>query len=1095
MIDDEVFVGTAAPFFEKATRTEGGHYFDEMRIFDLAISDSDGQPTFECAVEGSEQFYSVKIPASIELLDKLGSCECRHFELGHKCKHMWAAILAIEESTQSVLSGGKFVSRPMSLSKSVEGKKNGIAPWMEFVEATRSFSGVLKSDAATTWGNQFRLYYVIELERFSQLQNMEVSLFVESKKPDGNWSGFEKFSFDPLDRPKGFTSVDSEIMEWIAGSALPDMDFGLTYRNQVGSFVLSEYQLDVLTKKLCESQRFGWTQSAPGSPHEIHFLTDSQIGACHGNVEFSRVNDDTPNSSGDRSDSLDVQLVCDDREVDKAKILHVAKNGLILAPDCIYFLANLAIIPWLKSNLDHGVIEIPENSRLRFLQSVSAIADTSILELPEDWNITHQSSAPLGKLSISSNPLASNRKDFIAEISFDYDGIDFTSHDVEEGLFDAAESLWTSRNRAAEQMLVQFFLENGGGCHWKLVDQPFFVAPQKIYEVVANCIDAGWIVMWEDRRCRSFGNFEISVNAKQDWFELEGAAQFGDLNIELPELLAAARQQNRQIVLSDGSIGLISDKWMEQISRLANLAEGNEELRFRSSQALLLEAMLAGQSNVEYDQKFLKLRDQLKEFNGIQPREAPETFQGQLRNYQKEGVGWLHFLREFQFGGCLADDMGLGKTIQVLALLEDRRKRSLTPEQNPKPSIVVVPKSLVFNWIDEASRFTPELRFLNYTGLRRKKLLERGLAENSFDVLITTYGTCRNDILELQHLEFDYCILDESQAIKNESSLASKACRLLKGDHRLAMTGTPIENHLGELWSLFDFLNPGMIGKGLLATSANSKTSTERLGMLSAGLRPFILRRTKEQVLPDLPQKTEQTLYCEMTPSQKKEYKKIREYYRSSLAKKVDSDGVNKSKIYVLEALMRLRQVACDPRLLDQKTQKPGAKVELLIEQVSSIIDGQENNKHKALIFSQFTSLLSLVRKEVEKRQWDYEYLDGKTTDRASCVNRFQEDPNCQLFLISLKAGGHGLNLTAADYVYILDPWWNPAAEAQAIDRAHRMGQTKPVMAYRLIAKETVEEKIVALQQDKKELADSIINADQSLIQSLTAEDIELLLS
>jgi SNF2 family DNA or RNA helicase len=441
--------------------------------------------------------------------------------------------------------------------------------------------------------------------------------------------------------------------------------------------------------------------------------------------------------------------------------------------------------------------------------------------------------------------------------------------------------------------------------------------------------------------------------------------------------------------------------------------------------------------------------------------------------------------------------------------------------QSRTPSLIVVPRSLVFNWIEEAERFTPKLKVLNYTGLDRSAMIEQ---LDQYDAIVTTYGTLRRDIVKLQDTRFDYAVLDESQAIKNAQSQAAKACRLVNAEHRLAMTGTPVENHLGELWSLFEFLNPGMLGRSsaFKGISKNGKPATtvsirgddenrrsgktggngagvqaappenQALAVLAQALRPFILRRTKDKVLTELPEKTEQTLFCEMQPKQRKLYDQLRDYYRASLDKRVKESGIMKSKIHVLEALLRLRQAACHPGLLDKAKQKDSsAKLETLLEQITEVID----EGHKSLIFSQFTSLLAIVRQHLDKRGIVYEYLDGQTRDRRERVHRFQNDTACPLFLISLKAGGHGLNLTAADYVFILDPWWNPAVEAQAVDRAHRIGQTRRVFAYRLICRDTVEEKIIQLQQTKRDLAEAIISADNNLIRNLTTDDLQMLLS
>jgi SNF2 family DNA or RNA helicase len=339
-------------------------------------------------------------------------------------------------------------------------------------------------------------------------------------------------------------------------------------------------------------------------------------------------------------------------------------------------------------------------------------------------------------------------------------------------------------------------------------------------------------------------------------------------------------------------------------------------------------------------------------------------------------------------------------------------------------------------------------------------------------------------------------MLDESQAIKNADSQSAKAARLLRARHRLAISGTPIENHLGELWSIIEFLNPGMLGsdtvfKKYASTGTGAGLDVADRILLAKALRPFILRRTKSQVVQDLPEKTEQTLYCDMETEQRRCYDELRIHYRDALLRK-DAVELNRSKIEVLEALLRLRQAACHPGLINPDvSSEPSAKLEMLLPSIAEVVE----EGHKVLVFSQFTSFLAIVRERLDQEQLVYEYLDGRTRNRAARVERFQNDPDCPIFLISLKAGGLGLNLTAAEYVYLLDPWWNPAVEAQAIDRSHRIGQTQHVFAYRLICRGTVEEKILELQQKKRDLADAILNADNRVISTLTREDLEFLLS
>jgi SNF2 family DNA or RNA helicase len=484
----------------------------------------------------------------------------------------------------------------------------------------------------------------------------------------------------------------------------------------------------------------------------------------------------------------------------------------------------------------------------------------------------------------------------------------------------------------------------------------------------------------------------------------------------------------------------------------------------------------------------------LKRFAGVAPVDPTPGFCGQLRSYQRDGLGWLHFLREFGFGGCLADDMGLGKTVQVLALLEARRQSGAQASPGAalsRPSLGVVPKSLVFNWKQEAARFTPGLRVLDHTGSLR---IKAGEHLDSYDLILTTYGTLRRDAHYLKDIEFDYLILDEAQAIKNAATASAKAVRLLRGRHKLALSGTPVENHLGELWSLFEFLNPGMLGSASvfqLGAGDLRNPDEETRKLLSRALRPFLLRRTKGQVASDLPPKQEQVLYCELEAPQRRLYNELREYYRKSLMERVDRDGLGRSKIQVLEALLRLRQAACHPGLIDRtRIGEASAKLDLVLPQIDEVLE----EGHKILVFSQFTSFLAIVRDRLDRERVVYEYLDGDTRDRSRPVERFQNDPACRLFLISLRAGGLGLNLTAAEYVYLLDPWWNPAVERQAVDRTHRIGQTRPVFAYRVIAQDTVEEKVLELQRTKQDLADAIISADSSLIRDLSREDLELLL-
>jgi superfamily II DNA or RNA helicase len=678
----------------------------------------------------------------------------------------------------------------------------------------------------------------------------------------------------------------------------------------------------------------------------------------------------------------------------------------------------------------------------------------------------------------------------LAELEFDYDGAVIPAGRTTPLAVSTEHALIIRRDTRAEAAADILLFEMGfrESKDPRVEPGTMELPAKRAAQVSRELVQVGWRVEAEGKLFRPAGEFKLSVTTGIDWFELDGHVDYGGASIGLPELLAAARRGETTVTLSDGSVGMLPEDWLKKYGLLVDLGtEENGHLRFGTAQAGLLDALLAAQPEIRVDASFEKVREGLHTFEGVQPIEAPAGFHGELRPYQCEGLGWLDYLQKFNFGGILADDMGLGKTVQVLAFLQRRRSR----RQARGPTLAVVPRSLVFNWIQEATRFTPRLRVLDYTGPNRHALREKF---PDYDLIVTTYGTLRTDIAELTQLEFDYVILDEAQAIKNADSQAAKAARLMCGNHRLAMSGTPIENHLGELWSIFEFLNPGMLGPGTVFkrhTSGSGTLEDEDRSLLAKALRPFILRRTKAQVVKDLPEKTEQTLHCDMEPAQRQMYEQLRAHYRTALLRK-EAAELNRSKIEVLEALLRLRQAACHPGLIDPSLAgDSSAKLDMLLPQIAEVVE----EGHKALVFSQFTSFLSIVRDRLDQEKLVYEYLDGRTRNRAERVERFQNDPSVGIFLISLKAGGLGLNLTAAEYVYLLDPWWNPAVEAQAIDRSHRIGQTQRVFAYRLICQDTVEEKILELQQKKRDLADAILNADNRLMSNLTRDDLEFLLS
>ncbi|MBX9789684.1 MAG: DEAD/DEAH box helicase [Pirellulales bacterium] len=949
-----------------------------------------------------------------------------------------------------------------------------------------------------------QLWYVMSLGATREHGVPCISIYQRKIKKNG---ALGKLTFAKLDRDEIDLLADPQerrLVSMLAGNQVRE-----TYGSSFGNYgtrsdftdvFLRPALFDSVLPALCASGRFGWLENdGANREQEVHLLAWDDSPPYRFELEVSR-----------SADGQAWQFVGGLRRGDEVVALQtpllLLAHGLVIFADRIALLDCKAEFSWIAA-LRAGPLTVPVKDEALLVEHLATLPEPPS-ELPSELNWQERTVAPVPCLRIV-KPKEKWKWQLECHLSFRY-GDQVARPDSPLAWFDRASRSVVRRDLEAEAaalaQLGRVGVEDGERYGY---DADCLLAPASLNKAVLELSRAGWHVEAEGRTVRRPGSFEISVTSGVDWFDLVADCDFGGVKASLPQLLAAVEAGQHYVQLGDGSQGMLPDQWLKRFAPLVALGKPHEQaLRFVPSQGALLDALLAAQPHdqVRVDRQFAALRERLRQFEGIQPREAPPSFVGQLRPYQRAGLGWLHFLDEFGFGGCLADDMGLGKTVQILAWLEQRRRQRLDKRgrkrqsSEPTTSIVVVPRSLVFNWLEEARRFTPELRVLDYTGLERRGALEL-FADH--DLVVTTYGTLRRDIAKLRELEFDVAILDEAQAIKNAGSQAAKASRLLPARRRLAVTGTPVENHLGELWSLFEFLNPGMLGRherlnNLLAAgrngkrAANSDDTREDVALLARALRPFLLRRTKQQVLTDLPPKSEQTLYCELENDQRVKYDELREHYRRTLLARVSDVGVNKAKIHVLEALLRLRQAACHPGLLDKKLAKSSsAKLETLLDQLDEVLA----EGHKALVFSQFTSLLAIVREHLDGRGIVYEYLDGRTVKRQAKVERFQTDPACPLFLISLKAGGQGLNLTAADYVFILDPWWNPAVEAQAVDRAHRIGQQRHVFAYRLIARDTVEEKILQLQDQKRDLAEAIITADNSLLRNLTTEDLQVLLS
>ncbi|HKX28935.1 MAG TPA: SNF2-related protein [Blastocatellia bacterium] len=599
---------------------------------------------------------------------------------------------------------------------------------------------------------------------------------------------------------------------------------------------------------------------------------------------------------------------------------------------------------------------------------------------------------------------------------------------------------------------------------------------------------------------RARPTISFNITSGIDWFDLKAVIHFGELEVSLAEIRKALRRQERFIKLADGSMGEIPTEWLDKYKHLFGLGETTEEgVRLSRQHLTLLDQLLADNERVSADRQFEEARAWLKNFEGIRPRTLPGGFRGELRPYQKAGFDWLHFLRESRFGGCLADDMGTGKTIQTLCFLQSikedyaARNSGKRKKERRAAHLLIVPRSLVTNWEREAQKFTPELRLLNFANAGRAADLREF---NRYDVVLTTYGILLREIERLAEYEFDTVILDEAQAIKNPVSESAKAARLLKSRQRLTLTGTPVENNTLELWSQFTFLNPGLLGsidyfRKEFSGPIERQSDEQATNTLRRLVYPFILRRTKDQVALDLPPRSEKILWGEMEPEQRKLYNLTRDEYRAKILKLIEDKGVRDARFRILEGLLRLRQICNHPRLVNPSYKGASAKLGTLMETLETL----RAEGHKALIFSQFVKMLKLIERELKRLKIRYTYLDGSTVNRQQRVDAFQTDEEIQVFLISLKAGGVGLNLTAADYVIHVDPWWNPAVEMQATDRTHRIGQNKPVFVYKLMMRDSVEEKILQLQDRKRALVRQLVATEAGFFKSLTVDDIAALFS
>ena len=1073
--------------FSGAVQQRGRSYF---RSGAVRLVQGDDQSVL-AQVRGS-QLYRVELAVAEGCVDY--SCTCPFYKSDFdSCKHIWATALAAEQhgylmNILDLEATETFIAKGAATSKWIvsipQPRKPSEPTWKQQLLKIKS---AIDSAAPRTNGKtapELELIYSIDADAVLNGGKLVIEVARRERKMNGEWSKLknQRLYSNEIDRFKN--PADRRVIGILFG-ARQELGYSYSsyYDSSPGRFTVPDPLWEVLLPLICGTERcflrrlraeddvtpLEWDD---GPPWELCLNVALDIDGAH--YRLTGV------------------LRRDEAELSLAQPALLMAGGLVFYDGRVARLNDHGAFAWISILRAQPELRFTKEEGDQFLDEWVGMARHPSIALPDDLKFETVAGQPRPRLILKAGKRNTwTRARLAGELTFDYDGSIVPHQQSGGGIYQKEQRRWVTRDAAAEDQARYRLRQLGFRKGYEFDRADLELPPDQLPKVVRALTQEGWRIEVDGDVYRTPGALRMAVSSGVDWFELDGGAEFGDTKVGLPRLLRAIKQGEQSVRLDDGSLGIIPEEWIKKYQMLAGLGSAKDEhVRFTRSQAGLLDALLASEPAVSVDAVFERVRQELNGFAGIREEAPTAEFRGELRGYQREGLGWLNFLQRFGFGGCLADDMGLGKTIQVLALLESRREVRRNDEQNsPPPALVVVPRSLVFHWQEEAARFAPKLSILDHTGVTR---LKPGEHFDNYDVVLTTYGTLRSDAVHFKNQRFDYCILDEAQAIKNSTTLSAKAVRLLNADHRLAMSGTPVENHLGELWSLFEFLNPGMLGSASIFANAGKNPDERTRTVLAKALRPFILRRTKGQVATELPEKTEQTIYCDLEGNDKKLYNELRDYYRARLLKRAAGDGSGQFKIQVLEALLRLRQAACHPGLIDKKkVDEPSAKVDTLLAQLDQVLE--EN--HKVLVFSQFTSLLAIVRRRLDRQKIPYVYLDGRTHDRQARVAQFQNDANVKLFLISLKAGGLGLNLHAAEYVYLLDPWWNPAVEAQAIDRAHRIGQTRQVFAYRLIARDTVEEKVVELQKSKRDLADAIITADNSVMRSLTRDDLELLLS
>ena len=1088
---------------------QGCTYHAEHRVFDMELTHPSVKETLiDAKVSGTKQYTtSMRILDNKRYIKLEGKCSC---PLERDCKHIVATLLHALDLNESMTA-----NQPKA--NEIPKESPYVNQWLRQLRETMAMtSPALADQIDETYG----LYYIL-----SQISGKPYQLCVKPvlirRLKTGGLGSEKKYSYTNANLQKHLRAIDKQVLTKLATLKSQSL-YG-----EVTPFLLEGEYAELILPELLRTKRCYWNhvQGEPWSlaePKSAELFWDIDTKGMQklrfsGPVQHDRIIFIEHPWYFDHAQSLCGILNTNlDRNITKLLIASPE-----IPPDQVS-----TVLDFFTQHEQISGVAAPKKPAKKHLKSRKPIPCLRLFQTP----------IRSGYISFYSTEAESNKA--LMDLSFDYEGIIVPWHDSNESIYHIQDEqlLTLQRHQSAELKAMKTLLEhnamvlknipefaqskfNLNYLHSLLIEHKTSNPLEFSINVLPLLREAGWKITFDENYPyqiidEPIDDWYSSIREEasgNDWFGLElGITVKGEHINLLPviqTLLKKWKSQNQlppnneEPVYAQLPNGHYVKLPAERIKNLLNVLielydadslSDKQELRLsrlHASRLLEIEAAL-GAAELRWvgGDKIREMAHKLTNFRGITPAEVPNQFLAELRQYQHDGLNWLQFLREYEFGGILADDMGLGKTVQALAHITLEK----TSGRMNQPCLVIAPTSLMFNWQKEASRFAPELKVLRLHGTERKEQFDN-IA--NFDLILTTYPLIVRDKLILLKQHFHLLILDEAQFIKNAKSQAALVAMQLKASHRLCLTGTPMENHMGELWSLFHFMMPGLLGdqksfQRLFRTPIEKHADQERRQHLNRRIAPFLLRRTKDKVVQELPAKVEMIRHVELEGGQRDLYETVRITMQDKIKKEVARLGLKRSHIIILDALLKLRQICCDPKLLKVSTAKQkaskSAKMELLMTLLPELIE----DGRRVLLFSQFTEMLSIIEEAVTKAGIRYVKLTGQTKDRATPVEQFQAG-EIPLFLISLKAGGTGLNLTAADTVIHYDPWWNPAAENQATDRAHRIGQEKTVFVYKLVAKGTVEEKILEMQQHKKQLMNGLFSDKTSSKLELTEQDLQ----